>query len=70
VFLYPRDNGKYLLDQKAANVYNMKLAGISRERITVSGLCTMEEERLFYSHRRMGECRGNLGAFLMLEEQD
>ena len=70
VFLYPRDNGKYLLDQKAANVYIMKLAGICRERITVSGLCTMEEERLFYSHRRMGECRGNLGAFLMLEEQD
>lgn len=70
VFLFPRYNGKYLLDQKAANVYIMKLAGILPEHITVSGLCTMEEDRLFYSHRKMGERRGNLGAFLMLEEAD
>ncbi len=66
--LKPQDNGKYLLDQRAVNVRILTNAGVSRDNITVSGLCTYEREDMFFSHRRMGEKRGNSGAFIGIKE--
>lgn len=61
-----KDNGKFMLDQKAANKRILKEAGIREENISVSELCTFEREELFYSHRRMGAERGQMLAFLGL----
>ena len=67
VFLKALQNGKYLLDQKAANEHILLSAGVRPEHISISGLCTMERTDLFFSHRRMGNARGNGAAFLMLD---
>ena len=42
-------------------------AGVDPVHISVSACCTMEQADLFYSHRRMGNRRGNMAAFLMLK---
>ncbi len=66
--LKPLDNGKYLLNQKAVNVRILMNAGVCRRNISVSGLCTYEREDIFFSHRKMGEKRGNLRAFIKISE--
>ncbi|MDO4961327.1 MAG: peptidoglycan editing factor PgeF [Eubacteriales bacterium] len=65
--LKAKDNGKFLLNQKAINVRILTDAGVRRENITVSELCTFERTDIFFSHRRMGEKRGNLRAFIMID---
>ena len=67
--LRPKTNGKYLLDQKALNVRILTDAGVPREQISVSAFCTFERPDLFFSHRKMGEKRGNLRAFLMIRPE-
>lgn len=58
--------GKYLLDLHAANCYNMLDAGLTRENIHVSDVCTMENSELLFSHRASKGKRGGLCAFLMI----
>lgn len=43
-------------------------AGLRKEHIAVSGICTRCNNSLFFSHRATGEKRGNLCAFLMLKQ--
>ena len=66
VFLKSKPDGHFLLDQKTANERILLEAGVQPEHISISALCTMERADLFYSHRRMGNARGNMAAFLML----
>lgn len=67
--LKKKDNGKYLLNQKSLNVRILTEAGVPREQISVSAYCTYERSDLFFSHRKMGEKRGNLRAFLMIRPE-
>ena len=67
VFLRSKPDGKFLMDQKCANERILLEAGLLPEHIAVSDYCTMERADLFYSHRRMGNARGNMAAFLMLD---
>lgn len=66
--LKQKENGKYQLDLWSANRQVLLDAGIRPEHLTVTNLCTHCNPSLFFSHRAMGERRGNLCAFLALRE--
>ncbi|MDO4328266.1 MAG: peptidoglycan editing factor PgeF [Lachnospiraceae bacterium] len=56
--------GKYQLDLWKANELILKEAGIPGEQITVTNICTLCNHEYLFSHRKCGENRGNLAAFL------
>ena len=64
--LSDKGNGKYQLDLWKANEIVMLDAGVKREHLAVTNICTCCNERLLFSHRASKGKRGNLGAFLML----
>ena len=59
--------GKYQLDLWEANARILREAGISRDHLTVTNLCTCCNSGELFSHRATGGKRGNQGAFLMME---
>lgn len=67
---YPKETkyeNKYLLDLHAANVINMKNAGIPEADIHVTDMCTCCNPAMFFSHRASGGKRGGLCAFLEIK---
>lgn len=60
--------GKYQLDLWKANAVILEEAGVCRDRITVTNLCTRCNAEYLFSHRKCGENRGNLAAFLGIAE--
>ncbi len=62
-----KDAGKYQLDLWLANRRILEEAGISRERISVTDICTCHNSGYLFSHRGSRGHRGNLGVFLMLK---
>lgn len=62
-----KDGGKYQLDLWAANRLVLTEAGVRKEQIQTTDICTYCNPELLFSHRRTGEKRGNLGAFLCLK---
>ncbi len=56
--------GKYQLDLWKVNEGILERAGLLRENIWVSGLCTCCNPNLLFSHRASGGRRGNLNGFL------
>lgn len=67
--LKEEENGKYLLNLWKANELVLLEAGIKKENIEVTDICTHCNPKRFFSHRAMGNERGNLAAFLGLKEQ-
>lgn len=63
---YAKENGKYQLNLWKANEVILREAGIQKEHISVTDLCTCCNPQLFYSHRASHGKRGNLAAFLMI----
>ena len=63
---HERADGKYQLNLWKANERIFAEAGIRREHMVVTDLCTCCNPRLLFSHRASHGRRGNLGAFLML----
>lgn len=61
--------GKYQLDLWQANELILQAAGIPKEQITTTNVCTMCNPGYLFSHRREGAKRGNLAAFLALKEE-
>ena len=61
-------DGKFQLDLWEANRANLLEAGLLPENIYVSGVCTFNEERLCYSHRRTGDARGAMVGFLGIKD--
>lgn len=61
--------GKYQLDLWRSNEKILLRAGISREHIAVTDICTCHNSEYLFSHRAAGERRGNFGAFLMLTSE-
>ncbi|MBO4886985.1 MAG: peptidoglycan editing factor PgeF [Firmicutes bacterium] len=57
---------KRQVDLWKANQLILEEAGLLRENITVTDLCTKCQTEYFYSHRRMGNERGTMAAFLEL----
>ena len=66
LFCQGRRPGKYQLDLWKANEIIFREAGIPPENIHVTNICTMCNSSYLFSHRRVGEERGNLAAFMCL----
>ncbi len=67
---YAKENGKYQLDLWKANEIIFAEAGVLPENIHTTDICTHCNPELLFSHRVMGEKRGNLAAFLGLREPE
>ena len=65
---YEKPDGKYQLDLWKANEKIFLEAGIREDHITVTNVCTHCNSGILYSHRAMGDKRGNLCAFLALKQ--
>ncbi|MCD8082280.1 MAG: peptidoglycan editing factor PgeF [Clostridiales bacterium] len=65
--LWAKGNRKYQLDLWQANVVVLREAGVRPEHIHVTDICTHCNPGLLFSHRAMGDARGNLAAFLSLK---
>lgn len=63
---YEKPNGKYQLDLWKANEIVLLEAGVKPEHIQVTDICTHCNPDYLFSHRTMGNERGNLAAFLMI----
>lgn len=67
VFLEAKPNGKYQLDLWKVNEYVLTGAGVKKEHLDVTNLCTCCNKDLLFSHRGSNGKRGNLGAFMYLK---
>lgn len=65
---YQKPDGKYQLDLWEANRQIFLEAGVREEKIILPGLCTCCNPQFLFSHRASKGKRGNLAAFLALEE--
>ncbi len=65
--LLAKPNGKYRLNLWEANRRILLEAGVKPENIHIAGLCTSCNPDFLYSHRKSGDRRGNLGAFLEIK---
>lgn len=63
---YPTIPGKYQLDLWRANERILLDAGIPKEQIAVTNLCTCCNSQQMFSHRASGGKRGNLAVFMEL----
>ncbi len=64
--LLDKKNGKYQLDLWRANEIVLTEAGVLKEKIAVTNICTCCNPDLLFSHRASHGKRGNLGAFIYL----
>ena len=64
--VFPKENGKYMLDLKDANRQILVNAGINPDNIDVADLCTCCNHTELHSHRATGGKRGNLAAIIEL----
>ena len=64
---YKKENGKYQLDLWKANEIVLLEAGVLRDHIAVTNVCTCCNADVLFSHRASGGKRGNLAAFLALK---
>lgn len=67
--LLDKGGGKYQLDLWKCNEIVLLEAGIAREHLAVTNICTCCNSSLLFSHRASKGKRGNLGAFLMLRDE-
>lgn len=63
---YKKEDGKYQLNLWKANEIVFEEAGIRKEHMAVTNLCTCCNPQVLFSHRASNGRRGNLGAFLSL----
>lgn len=61
--------GKYQLDLWLANSLVLRQAGVPREHISVTDICTCHNPEYLFSHRASKGKRGNLAAFLMIKDE-
>ncbi|MBE6823724.1 MAG: peptidoglycan editing factor PgeF [Ruminococcaceae bacterium] len=66
-FVFPKDDGKYMIDLLETNRQILLSCGVKEENITVSDLCTKCNSDLLWSHRATNGKRGTMSAFLTLK---
>lgn len=64
---YRKENGKYQLNLWKANEIVLDEAGVLKEHIAVTNLCTCCNHEMLFSHRASNGKRGNLAAFMALK---
>lgn len=65
--LIDKENGKYQLDLWRANEIILEEAGVKKENIATTNICTCCNSEYLFSHRASSGKRGNLGAFLVID---
>lgn len=65
-FCVPNGKGKYNVDLKGIIRWEMTEAGLLPEHIETLDLCTGCHPELWWSHRKVGDRRGNHGAMIQL----
>lgn len=65
-FMRSAGSGKYHLDLWKVNQYILLEAGITKEHLETTDICTCCNPNLLFSHRASHGKRGNLGAVIML----
>ena len=64
---YAKENGKYQLNLLRANELALLQAGVPKQQIQTTDICTCCNSRYLFSHRATAGRRGNLAAFLELK---
>jgi len=67
--LFPKENKKYQLDLWKTNELILLEAGVKKENIEVTDICTCCNPEFLFSHRASHGERGNLAAFLTLTDK-
>ncbi len=67
-FFSPKANGRYMLDLWRANVSTLLEAGVKKENIDCTDICTCCNAEYLHSHRYTGGRRGTLAAIIELKE--
>lgn len=67
VLFSSKENGKYLLNLWKANEIVFGEAGIQKEHMAITNLCTCCNPDVLFSHRASHGKRGNLGAFMAIK---
>lgn len=65
-FLSPLDSGKSMVDLHGINKALLMRAGLPKENITVSGECTLCNNKKYWSHRHTDGKRGSQASLIML----
>lgn len=65
-FVFPKENGKFMLDLLECNRQIAVNAGVTPENVEISDLCTRCNSELLWSHRATGGKRGTMSAFMCL----
>ena len=66
-FVFPKGNGKFMVDLLETNRQILVKAGVPAENIAVSDVCTNCHSDLLWSHRATKGHRGTMSAFLLQE---
>jgi len=62
----PLPNGKFSVDLKGVNALRLRRIGLLPGHIETLDICTACRPDLYWSHRRLGDRRGNQGAIIRL----
>lgn len=66
-FVFPKENGKFMIDLLETNRQILVSAGVKAENITVSDVCTNCNSDLLWSHRATKGHRGTMSAFMCIK---
>ncbi|MCD8026444.1 MAG: peptidoglycan editing factor PgeF [Clostridiales bacterium] len=66
-FVFPKENGKYMIDLLEANRQILVSAGVKPDNITISDICTNCSSSLLWSHRATKGHRGTMSAFMCIK---
>lgn len=66
-FVFPKEGGKFMIDLLETNRQILVAAGVPKENITVSDLCTCCNSELLWSHRATKGHRGTMSAFMCIK---
>ena len=67
-FIFPKNDGKYMIDLLETNRQIVMRAGVKEENIVLSDLCTKCNSDLLWSHRATNGHRGTMCAFMCIEK--
>lgn len=65
-FVFPKDDGKYMVDMLECNKQILISCGVKAENITLSDICTKDHSDLLWSHRATKGDRGTMCAMLRI----
>jgi hypothetical protein len=66
-FVFPKENGKFMIDLLETNRQILVAAGVKPENIAISDLCTNCNSDLLWSHRATKGHRGTMSAFMVIK---